>query len=265
MSTSPRRDASGPGREAGPAGRSGASKSGGPKSPLDPAQRRTTLLWIVGAVLLLLLFQSTLVDRPEEIRFSRFLELVDSGRVEQVDISETGVAGTYSTGSGDGAESTRFTSDIAANFEANSLVRRLQANDVEFSFSAPSPWASFFFAWILPFGLIALLYYFFFYRRVRQQLGGQGGPLSLGKNKAKLYDRTDLKTSFNDVAGVDEVEVELQELVDSDLRDEPRIAILLRIRRVEAFLVLDVDHRASAQCLADEVTARIRTVRWNAA
>ena len=51
-------------------------------------------------------------------------------------------------------------------------------------------------------------------RRMRNQLTGGGGPLSLGKNKAKLYDRTDLKTTFKDVAGVDEVEAELAEVVD---------------------------------------------------
>ena len=51
-------------------------------------------------------------------------------------------------------------------------------------------------------------------RRMRNQLTGGGGPLSLGKNKAKLYDRTDLKTTFDDVAGVDEVETELHEVVE---------------------------------------------------
>ncbi|CAN5573581.1 ATP-dependent zinc metalloprotease FtsH [soil metagenome] len=242
MSSSPRPSGSGPGKEAGPAGtespegksgklgklglpgKSGtgtsgtgtsgkSGKDGGSKTPFDPAQRRTTLLWIVGGILLLTLVQSTLVERPEEITFSRFLELVDDGRVTEVDVSDTRVAGTF-TSTGDGADEVQFTSPIAANYESNSLVQRLRRNDIDFSFSAPSVWAGFFFAWVLPFGLIALLYYFVFYRRVKQQLGGQGGPLSLGKNKAKLYDRTDLKTTFEDVAGVDEVEVELQELVE---------------------------------------------------
>ncbi|MDP9224334.1 MAG: ATP-dependent zinc metalloprotease FtsH [Actinomycetota bacterium] len=49
-------------------------------------------------------------------------------------------------------------------------------------------------------------------RRMRNQMGA--GALSFGKNKAKLYDRTDMKTTFKDVAGVDEVEAELVELVD---------------------------------------------------
>ena len=169
------------------------------------------MAWIIGAVLLLLVFQTTLAPRPQEIRFSRFLDLVEQGQVHEVDISDTTVSGTYTP---DGGSDVRFVSTIAPNLETNQLIRTLRRHDVEFSGSQPSPWSGLLFGWILPFGLIALVYYFFFYRRIRQQLGGQGGPLSLGKNKAKLYDRTDLKTTFADVAGVDEVEAELQELVD---------------------------------------------------
>ncbi|MFN2491138.1 MAG: ATP-dependent zinc metalloprotease FtsH [Actinomycetota bacterium] len=187
-----------------------ARKGSGAKTPFEPNQRRTTIAWIIGGVLLLLFFQTTLVERPEEIRFSRFLQLVDDGSVTEVDISDTAAAGTYESDGDD----VQFTSTITPNFQTNSLIKRLRRNEVPFSGTQPSAWAGFFFGWILPFGLIALLYYFVFYRRMRQQLGGQGGPLSLGKNKAKLYDRTDLKTTFEDVAGVDEVEAELQELVE---------------------------------------------------
>jgi cell division protease FtsH len=211
MRRAPTDEESGPGRSAGPAGQK-KSPGGG---PLDPNQRRTTIAWIIAGALLLFLFQSTFVQGPRTIPFSRFLELVDSGRVTRVDISETSVDGTYtSTGEGDDQEEVRFTTTITPNFETNSLIRRLEREGVEFSGSQQSPWAALLFGWVIPFGLIALLWYFLFYRRMRKQLGGPGGPLSLGKNKAKLYDRTDLKTTFSDVAGVDEVEAELQELVD---------------------------------------------------
>ncbi|HYZ46548.1 MAG TPA: ATP-dependent zinc metalloprotease FtsH [Actinomycetota bacterium] len=209
MSTSDER-ASGPGKQAGPAGPP-KRREPGSKAPFDPSQRRTTLAWIIGAVLLLLVVQTTLAPRPDEIRFSRFLDLVEDGRVREVDISDTTVSGSYRN---DDGESVRFVSTITPNLQTNELLDTLRDNDVEFSGSQPSPWSGLLFGWILPFGLIALVYYFVFYRRIRQQLGGQGGPLSLGKNKAKLYDRTDLKTTFADVAGVDEVEAELQELVD---------------------------------------------------
>src|SRR5918999_236394 len=210
MRRTPTDEESGPGRSAGPAGQK-KSPGGG---PLDPNQRRTTIAWIIAGALLLILFQSTFVPGPRTIPFSRFLELVDSGRVTRVDISETSVDGTYTTGDGEDQQDVRFTTTITPNFETNSLVRRLERQGVEFSGSQQSPWAALLFGWVIPFGLIGLLWYFLFYRRMRKQLGAPGGPLSLGKNKAKLYDRTDLKTTFADVAVVDEVEAELQELVD---------------------------------------------------
>ena len=185
-------------------------RDGEGEGPFGPKQRRTTLTWIALALLVFFLAQTALFPGPQAVPFSRFLDLVEEDRVTEVDISTTSVDGIYKTGE----ETTTFTSTIAPNYEINELVTQLQEKGVSFTGSQPSPWASFLFGWILPFGLIALLYYFFIYRRLRAQMGGQGGPLSLGKNKAKLYDRTDLKTTFEDVAGVDEVEAELQELVD---------------------------------------------------
>ncbi|MDX1605083.1 MAG: ATP-dependent zinc metalloprotease FtsH, partial [Candidatus Competibacterales bacterium] len=43
---------------------------------------------------------------------------------------------------------------------------------------------------------------------------GMGGFMSIGKSKAKIYVESDTRTSFEDVAGVDEAKAELQELVE---------------------------------------------------
>ena len=191
-------------------GKARPPRDDGNVNPFDPKQRRTTLAWLAVAVLVFLVVQTTLFPGAQSVPFSRFLDLVEEDRVTEVNLSTGSVEGIYKTGE----DTTSFTSTIPPNYEVNELVEELRQRDVSLSASQPSPWTNLLFGWILPFGLIALLYYFFIYRRLRSQLGGQGGPLSLGKNKAKLYDRTDLKTTFQDVAGVDEVEVELQELVD---------------------------------------------------
>ena len=56
-----------------------------------------------------------------------------------------------------------------------------------------------------------LLVYFFIFRRMG---AGAGGALNLGKNKVKVYDRKEMKSTFADVAGVDEAKDELREIVD---------------------------------------------------
>jgi cell division protease FtsH len=49
---------------------------------------------------------------------------------------------------------------------------------------------------------------------LRWMSGGSGGPLSFGRSKHKLYAQKDNKTTFTDVAGIDEAVEELREVVD---------------------------------------------------
>jgi cell division protease FtsH len=188
--------------------------SGDGGSPWQGRQRWVSAAWIVGGLLLFFFVQSALVEGPQQVPLSRFLDLVQDGRIREADIGTGQITGTFR---GSDGKDNNFVTTLPPEFQVNGLVKQLrsQGKDVTISATQPSPLAEFFFAWVLPFGLIAGLYYFFILRRVRQQFGGgAGGPLSLGKNKAKLYDRTDLKTTFADVAGVDEVETELVELVE---------------------------------------------------
>ena len=53
--------------------------------------------------------------------------------------------------------------------------------------------------------------YYFLFRRVG---GGAANPLNMGKNRVKIYDRKEMKTTFADVAGVDEAKEELKEIVE---------------------------------------------------
>ena len=181
----------------------------GPGGGMPPErQRNITLAWIIGAFLLLSLIQSVLVGRPDEIKFARFLSLLDDGRVTEAVVSERAVTGTFR----EGDEDRSFSATLPPGYDTFRLGNLLEEHNVSWTGEQPSPWAGLLFGWVLPFGILIALYYFFIFRRLRNQMGG--GALSLGRNKAKLYDRSDLKTTFRDVAGVDEVEVELQELVD---------------------------------------------------
>src|SRR5699024_3118778 len=70
---------------------------------------------------------------------------------------------------------------------------------------------------VLPILLILAIFIFF----MRQmQGGGKGGagPMTFGKSKARLMGEDQIKTTFADVAGVEEAKEEVQELVEF-LRD----------------------------------------------
>jgi cell division protease FtsH len=185
----------------------GTSPGSSPTGP-DPRQRMTMWGWIVIALLAFLLLQTFLVPQREEIDLSVFINRIDNKSVREVTITTGTIEGTIER---EGAEQRVF-AQIPPNLETNQITKRLERNDIAWTGQQESIWTSLLIS-LAPFLILGVLYYFFFVRRLRNQLGGQG-PLSFGKNKAKLYDRTDMKTSFNDVAGVDEVEAELVELVD---------------------------------------------------
>jgi cell division protease FtsH len=64
---------------------------------------------------------------------------------------------------------------------------------------------------LLPFLLLIALIYFFFVRQIR--MAGKGA-MSFGKSKARMLTKDKNKTTFKDVAGVEEAEEEVSELVD---------------------------------------------------
>ncbi|MGH7365580.1 MAG: ATP-dependent zinc metalloprotease FtsH [Candidatus Rokuibacteriota bacterium] len=83
-----------------------------------------------------------------------------------------------------------------------------------------SPWA------LLLFGfgpaLLLIGFYVWMFRRAQQGGGMGGGLMGIGKSKARRYDQEqDTKVTFDDVAGIDEAEKELVEIVDF-LRDPPK-------------------------------------------
>jgi cell division protease FtsH len=83
-----------------------------------------------------------------------------------------------------------------------------------------SPWSTFLFG----FGpaLLLILFYVWLFRRAAQQGGGMGGLMGIGRSRARRYDQEkDTRVTFNDVAGIDEAENELIEIVDF-LRDPPK-------------------------------------------
>ncbi len=69
---------------------------------------------------------------------------------------------------------------------------------------------------ILPFVAIIAIWFFLMRRMSGGAGGGAGGGLfSIGKSKAKLFDKgTKVNVTFNDVAGLDEAKTEVMEIVD---------------------------------------------------
>jgi cell division protease FtsH len=110
---------------------------------------------------------------------------------------------------------TNFTTTVPA-FADPGLETLLNAHDVEISAESireGSAWTTLLFG----FGpaILIIAFYVWFFRRASQQGGMAGGFMGIGKSKARRYDTEGgEKVTFDDVAGIDEAEAELAEIVD---------------------------------------------------
>ena len=94
------------------------------------------------------------------------------------------------------------------------LPKLLEAKGVEFAATPPSKngWLTSILGWVIPPLIFVAIYQFFI---GRGGLGGPQGALSITKSKAKVYvEGESAKTSFKDVAGVEEAKTELVEIVE---------------------------------------------------
>jgi cell division protease FtsH len=105
---------------------------------------------------------------------------------------------------------TAFTTARIPATEDYQIVRELESAKVEFSGRIESTFWRDLFSWVVPLIIMAALWLFL----MRRMGGGPTQALSFGRSKAKIYDRKELKTTFADVAGVEEAKAELMEVVD---------------------------------------------------
>ena len=160
------------------------------------------VLFLVGS---LYVWQSVATARQEEIPYSRFLQLVDQEKVAEAVITEDSVFGTLKEKDDKGKPKKFITVPLADT----RLAEQLATKNVTFHVRHSSHWLmNFLMNWALPFGLLFLLWGF-----MAKRMGGLGkGILNLG-NKAHIHPSDLPKVTFEDVAGVEEAKVELNETI----------------------------------------------------
>ena len=145
-------------------------------------------------------------QQVEPIAYSEFQRLVEQGKVEEVVVASDNVRGVLKEPNDRGRRqfvTVPVNPDIAAE---------LKEHDVKFSGKVESQWFSMLLSLVLPVALF-LGVWLFLIRRLAAKAGPGGGFMSIGKSNAKVYVEDDTKTTFADVAGVDEAKEELQEIV----------------------------------------------------
>ena len=169
---------------------------------------KNILLWLVIAVVLLTVFQNFNVSRPpEEVPYSPFLELVNGNQVRSVEVDGLIIRGERSDG-------ISFET-IQPQIVDKALIDDMVEHKVAFQGERPEQQSIWMQLLVASFPILVIIAVFmFFMRQMQGGAGGKGGPLSFGKSKAKLLGEDQIKTTFADVAGVDEAKEEVKELVD---------------------------------------------------
>jgi len=181
-----------------------------PKKPKEPQNRfqqifRNSFFPAIFILIIVYFLFFTITTPANEIPYSKFKNYVKEGKVTSVLLSKSVIEGEMT---GPDQKQIKFTT---ARVEDPQLTALLESKGVEYKGENRTfGITQFVFTWILPFVLL-----FVFWSYILRRIGGAGEQvLSFGKNKAKLYTETEEKTTFNDVAGVEEAKVEMIELVE---------------------------------------------------
>jgi cell division protease FtsH len=181
---------------------------GGGSSGEPRRLRASPWVWVAAFLLVLILFNYVASPRPTTIVFTDFLRKAESGQiVGDVSVSDTSVSGVYRGEGGDIA----FTSPMPPGYDTTELTKDMRANAIGVKGVQPNTFSSFLLGWVAPLLLFGLLWFFL----IRRMSGAQtSAALNLGRNRVKIYDRKEMRTTFSDVAGLDEAVEELREIVD---------------------------------------------------
>ncbi|MDB4134142.1 ATP-dependent zinc metalloprotease FtsH [Flavobacteriaceae bacterium] len=194
--------------------------------------------WLYGGVIFLfILFQTfsggLASNEVNKISQKKFFEYVSMGDVEKIDIVNKREVKVYLTDEASSQEIHKGTvnpyfslSGRSANYKfelgdlqnfENDLKKKENENNsaIDINYvTEQNIWGDLLLS-MLPFVIIIGIWIFIMRKMSAGGSGGGGQIFNIGKSKAKLFDeKTDVKTSFKDVAGLEGAKEEVQEIVD---------------------------------------------------
>ena len=191
---------------------------------MDKWQQKFSIGYFFIALILLFLLQTYLAaPQVETIDYSKFKGLVKKGLITDLTVGEKTIHGeikpegakevlaperlkAWESVIKDGKKGVPF---VTVRVEDSELVPDLERAGISFKGEVVNEWLPTVLSWVVPVVLFVLLWNFLF-----RKMGATGGMMQIGKSKAKVYIEKKTGVTFNDVAGIDEAEEELIEVVE---------------------------------------------------
>ena len=143
-------------------------------------------------------------DRVYTLSYSDFIEDIRSGAVSEVTIDGEIITGLRTNGE-------RFTT---YNPNDSHMIDDLLENGIKIKVAKPKTQSTFMQIFISWAPMLLLIAVWIFFMRKQQAGGGPGGQMGFGKSRAKLMEENQVKVGFGDVAGIEEAQEDVEEMVD---------------------------------------------------
>ncbi|HVU28415.1 MAG TPA: AAA family ATPase, partial [Verrucomicrobiae bacterium] len=185
----------------------------------------TWVAWIaiIGSVVALMFVRQRFTTQSDTLTQAEFFQKYDSNQIAQATLNyniQSGemseITGTYYKTDKDGKVETENGKPAVAPFNAKVWLTEKMRDDLlpphgKLEPSETNPMLMNLVWGIAPFAILAIIFWFVFIRQIK--IAGKGA-LSFGKSKARMLSKDKNKTTFKDVAGVDEAIEEVSELVE---------------------------------------------------
>jgi cell division protease FtsH len=172
-----------------------------------------TAVNIIAIGLLLYLTSQFTNTATKQVSYSEFLDDLRADKLSDVQVTQQELIGVLKADKSHPQSNQERTIHATRlpDVDESQLLKELEAHSVKFGghFEQAS-WLWGVLGWIIPLVFIGLIY-----SVVMRRMAKGAGPLTFGKNRAKIHDESSrIQVSFEDVAGLDEAKVELEEVVD---------------------------------------------------
>ncbi len=202
----------------------------------NPSKFKVSPWLLYTAVILIFLFISFMtggssLSEPGQLTSSKFNEYLEKGQIERVIVYNKSEAEVFLTPAAikdlahkkvakdvfnEPNKGPHYTFDIGNDqiFQTKLEKAVKEGKLKDFNFKVQNNWSDIFFS-LLPIIVIIAVWLFVMRRMSGGGAGGGGQIFNIGKSKAKLFDeKTDIKTTFKDVAGLEGAKEEIQEIVE---------------------------------------------------
>ncbi len=181
-------------------------------APIEPSlDWRRVLLSLLAMLLFVWALGVVGTGAGEALGYGAFKEALQEGRVSELVLRPDEIVGRLQARAGprgDTPEPTRFRA--VRPVEDRMLIEQLEAQGVAYEVVRPSRLAELMGAWLLPLLIFGGVLWFI----ARRRSSSGGGLLGVGRSKARLVMPSAINVNFGDVAGCEEAEAELIEVVD---------------------------------------------------